>query len=242
MMKCLVFGTFAYFQAPLVLAKGGVIVPVAIGIAVQLAIYTASTVLALLIDGSFMSKWRLLLAIPGATLYMPVYGFWAGAAGMTKDLLLVGNCTKFAPEATLIKGGSSRVALFARIRRAAILTVRSAIYGDVPLGSFWLGWGETPWTPSGYQGWTSGKRPSLYERLRFGAAKPVVVEQPALHVQPVAVADPVVEAVVEVPATLHEPLPVATARQGLRLVPGCGTPRQTTSGSIAPPSSASRAA
>ena len=31
--------------------------------------------------------------------------------------------------------------------------------GDVPLGSFWLGWRETPWTPSGYDGWTTGKKP-----------------------------------------------------------------------------------
>ncbi len=182
MMKCLVFGAFAYVQAPLVMAKGGVLLPVAIGIAVQLAIYTASTVLALLIDGSFLSKWRLLLAVPLATIYMPVYGFWAGAAGMTKDLLLVGNCTKFAPESTLIKGGSSRVAILARARRALVLLVRSAVYGDVPFGSFWFGWRETKWTPSGYLGWTTGKRPSLYQRLRFGAepemAAPARIRQP----------------------------------------------------------------
>lgn len=169
MLKCAVFGVFAYVQAPLVMAKAGLLVPLAVGLAVHYAIYTVATLLALAIDGGFASKWRLVLAIPIAPLYLPVYGFWAGAAGMAKDVLFVGNCTKFAPEATLIKGGSERIALFARVRRAAVLTVRSAVYGDVPLGAFWLGWGETAWTPSGYKGWTTGKRPTLLERLRHGA-------------------------------------------------------------------------
>lgn len=168
MIKCAVFGLFAYVQAPLVMAKTGLLLPLAVGLVVHSAIYTVSTVLALLIDGVLVSRWRLLLALPVAPLYLPIYGFWAGAVGMTKDVLLLGNCTKFAPESTLIKGGSSRIALFARVRRAAVLALRSAIYGDVPLGTFWFGWGETPWTPSGYQGWTTGKRPSLYARLRFG--------------------------------------------------------------------------
>jgi hypothetical protein len=169
MLKCAVFGLFAYVQAPLVMAKGGFLVPIALGLAVHYAIYTAATLLALAVGGGVGAKWRLVLAIPLAPIYMPVYGFWAGAAGMAKDVLLVGNCTKFAPEETLIRGGSERIALFARLRRAAVLMVRSAFYGDVPLASFWFGWGETKWTPSGYQGWTTGKRPSLYERLRHGA-------------------------------------------------------------------------
>jgi hypothetical protein len=29
----------------------------------------------------------------------------------------------------------------------------------VPLGAFWFGWGETRWTPSGFDGWTTGKKP-----------------------------------------------------------------------------------
>jgi hypothetical protein len=29
----------------------------------------------------------------------------------------------------------------------------------VPLGTFWFGWTETPWTPSGFEGWTTGKKP-----------------------------------------------------------------------------------
>ena len=184
MLKCLIFGTFAYFQAPLMMAKSGFLFPMAVAIAAGLAIYFVGTVLALLIDGSFIARWRLLLAVPIALAYMPVYGFWAGAAGMSKDLLLVGNCTKFAPESTLIKGGSSRVAIFARVRRAVILAVRSVVYADVPLGTFWLGWGETAWTPSGFKGWTTGKRPGLYERLRYGAdlAAPIAAAAPMVAV------------------------------------------------------------
>ena len=190
MLKCLFFSLFAYFAAPLTIGKTGVVVPLAVGLAVALGVDAVSTVLALLIDGSFVAKWRLLLAIPVATLYKPVYGFWAGAAGMLKDVFLVGNCTKFAPEETLIKGGSNRIALFSRVRRAAILTLRAAIYGDVPLGAFWLGWGETPWTPSGFKGWTTGKRPSLYERLRHGAERPIAPAVEVAAATPQVVAAP----------------------------------------------------
>jgi len=171
MMKALSFGVFSYVTAPIALAKGGVVLPLALGLTVQYSVYGLSTVLALLLDDAFRKNWRLLLALPAAVVYAPVYGFWAGGVGMMKDLLLVGNCTKFAPETTLIKGGSTRVAITARVRRVAVLLVRSAVYGDVPFGLFWFGWGETQWTPSGYLGWTTGKRPRLYERLRFGAGR-----------------------------------------------------------------------
>ena len=68
---------------------------------------------------------------------------------------------KFAPEATLIKGATSRIALGFRIRRFYGLCVRSVIVGDVPLGAFWFGWHKTKWTPNGYEGWTTGKVPAV---------------------------------------------------------------------------------
>jgi hypothetical protein len=74
-------------------------------------------------------------------------------------VLLVGNVTGFAPETTLIRGGSARIALLYRLRRALLLAVRAVRRGDVPIGKFWLGWGATRWTPSGYAGWTTGRRP-----------------------------------------------------------------------------------
>jgi len=38
------------------------------------------------------------------------------------------------------------------------------IHNDVPLGAFWFGWHETPWTPNGFEGWTRGKKRVLLPR------------------------------------------------------------------------------
>jgi hypothetical protein len=77
--------------------------------------------------------------------------------GVTKDVFLFGNATKFAPEWTLMKGGCERIAILFRIRRFVALVLRSVWRGDVPFGAFWFGWTETRWTPSGFEGWTTGK-------------------------------------------------------------------------------------
>jgi len=58
----------------------------------------------------------------------------------------------------LMKGRCERIALMFRARRFLALSLRSLLRGDVPLGTFWLGWTETPWTPSGFEGWTTGKK------------------------------------------------------------------------------------
>jgi hypothetical protein len=58
----------------------------------------------------------------------------------------------------MMKSGCVRVALLFRIRRFFALVLRSLLVGDVPLGIFWLGWNETPWTPNGFEGWTTGKK------------------------------------------------------------------------------------
>jgi len=46
-----------------------------------------------------------------------------------------------------------------RVRRFFAMCFRAAVYGDVPFGAFWFGWQETQWTPSGYDGWTTGESP-----------------------------------------------------------------------------------
>jgi hypothetical protein len=79
--------------------------------------------------------------------------------GYVNDVFLFGNVTGFAPESTLIKGGSERIALLFRMRRAVLLAARSVLVGDVPLGRFWLGWRETQWTPNGFEGFTTKKKP-----------------------------------------------------------------------------------
>lgn len=172
MLKYIFFGGFYYLMLPSAMVNGAqFLLRVVLASAVQIAFYGLCTVLALLLNGELRKNWRILLALPATPVYVPIYGFWASFAGIVKDILLFGNCTKFAPETTLIAGGSTRIALLARARRAFVLLVRSALYGDVPLGWFWFGWGETPWTPSGYQGWTSNRRPSFVDQLRFGAAQ-----------------------------------------------------------------------
>jgi hypothetical protein len=66
--------------------------------------------------------------------------------------------TGFAPEETLVRAGTGRVAIAYRLRRAVLLAWRALRYGDVRVGWFWLGWWRTRWTPSGYDGWTNPAR------------------------------------------------------------------------------------
>ena len=211
MTKAVAFGALAFLKLPLAFGKGNILLPLALGLVAQLACYTLSTLIALVLNGEVRSNWRLAYALPASVVYAPIFGFCAGATGMLKDVLLLGNCTKFAPESTLIKGGSKRIALLARVRRALVLTVRSAIYGDVPLGAFWLGWGQTEWTPSGFEGWTTGKRPTMYARLRYGA------EPPAEAVGPVR------RSVVEAGPMVNLGAALATRRPTLTVVRAAAT-------------------
>jgi hypothetical protein len=113
-----------------------------------------------------------LLVLPIASLYQICLNAFGCVYGVVRDVFLFGNATNFAPEWTLKRGGCVRIAILFRVRRFLALSVRSLLYGDVPFGSFWLGWRETPWTPSGFEGWTTGckpppivPRPRLLERL-----------------------------------------------------------------------------
>lgn len=119
-------------------------------------IYTA---IAFTMERDYRRCWRSALCLPLTPLYTIVYSNAACAYGVIKDLLLFGNPTKFAPEWTLVAGRTSRVALMYRARRFLTLTLRAAFYGDVPLGAFWFGWLDTKWTPNGFEGWTTGKKP-----------------------------------------------------------------------------------
>ena len=166
-LKYVFFGAFYYVAVPFALFQGSFAHRVGAAFVLQLAIYGLWTTMALLMNDSFHKNWRLLLALPCAPLYTLVYSFWTTFTGTINDVFLFGNITKFAPESTLIKGDSHRIAILARARRALLLAVRATVRGDVPFGLFWFGWSETEWTPSGYEGWTSGKNPSLLERLRF---------------------------------------------------------------------------
>ena len=112
------------------------------------------TVLAMMQDNDFRGQWHKLLALPLSGPYHIIFNIATTIVGLIKDLFLFGVNTGFAPESTLIRAGTGRVALGYRLRRVVGLTVRSAIYGDVPFGRFWFGWHETQWTQDGYHGWT----------------------------------------------------------------------------------------
>lgn len=156
--KYCLLGALMYLRLPMAICKPTVLTAFVLGYTCQFAGYSMLTILALVMNGE-RRHWRLALALPVSPLYAICFTYLPSLVGATCDVLLFGNVTGFAPETTLVRGGSARIALVYRIRRAALLAVRSAVHGDVPLGKFWFGWGATRWTPSGYEGWTTGRRP-----------------------------------------------------------------------------------
>jgi cellulose synthase/poly-beta-1,6-N-acetylglucosamine synthase-like glycosyltransferase len=129
-----------------------------IGYFTQALVTGLFTLFALGIESERRRFWPVIFGLPFAPAYSVSINFLAALTGVTKDLFLFGNDTKFAPEWTFIKGGTVRIALLFRARRFLALSVRALVVGDVPFGSFWWGWTETKWTPSGYAGWTTGKK------------------------------------------------------------------------------------
>jgi hypothetical protein len=130
-----------------------------LGYAAQTIAYSLYTVMSLALERDYRRYWRVLLCLPLASLHSILINCAGCVVGVTKDVFLLGNSTKFAPEWTLMKGRCERIALLFRARRFVAVSLRSALRGDVPLGTFWFGWTETPWTPSGFEGWTTGNKP-----------------------------------------------------------------------------------
>lgn len=157
MARSVLVGLFAYFVVPAFLWKDKLLTVVVLLYAFQVVQHGLLTSMALLMSGE-LGLWKLGLGLPLAPLYMFIFNWVPGAVGTICDVLLFGNVTGFAPESTLKRGGSVRIALAFRLRRFLKLAFRSAVRGDVPLGRFWFGWGETPWTPSGFDGWTSRRK------------------------------------------------------------------------------------
>lgn len=130
-----------------------------LGYLAQTIAYTLYTLMALALERDRARFWRVVLCLPLASAYCIAINCFGCVYGVTRDIFLFGNSTNFAPEWTLMKGGCERVAIMFRVRRFLSLAVRAVTRGDVPFGTFWFGWTETPWTPSGFEGWTTGKRP-----------------------------------------------------------------------------------
>ncbi len=158
--RSLIVGALVYLFLPLFYLKTMLLTGILIGYVCNLLVWWLMTMGALSINNE-LRHWRLMLALPFAPIYQIIFNWAPAAIGVTSDVLLFGNVTGFTPEHTLKQGGSVRVALLYRIRRFFALLIRSAVHGDVPFGRFWFGWGETPWTESGFEGWTTGKRPAV---------------------------------------------------------------------------------
>jgi hypothetical protein len=158
LVRSILIGAFVYVYLPVFVFPTHLVAGMLLGYLCQVLLFATLTLFALLLNGE-LRYWRLLLGLPFSPLYTLVFNWFPGAVGAVNDVLLCGNITGFSPEWTLKRGGSVRIALFFRLRRAALVMIRSVLYGDVPLGTFWFGWRETPWTPSGFEGWTTGRRP-----------------------------------------------------------------------------------
>lgn len=125
-------------------------------------IRSQSLLVAFLHDEDFRDQWQKILVLPIIPYYHFVFNIVTTIISFGRDIFLFGSKVRFAPERTLIRGGTSRVALAYRAKRAFALSMRGVVHNDVPLGSFWFGWQETPWTPNGYDGWDTDRKPRVW--------------------------------------------------------------------------------
>lgn len=137
------------------------------------------TTIAMIADPDEKGQWKKLLGLPLAGIFHIGFNVVTTVYGAGQQIFGHGYNDRFAPESTLIEGGTSRIALGFRIRRFYALAWRSVTKGDVPLGWFWLGWHETKWTPNGYQGWSTGQVPGPLLPEPAAPAE-VPVEEPAI--------------------------------------------------------------
>jgi hypothetical protein len=158
MARSLLIGVIAYLILPGLFFDSRTMTLIVLAYFTQVFTAGVLTWATLLMNGEWR-YWRLLLALPMTPVYTLCFNWVPAAVGFINDVFLFGNVTGFAPESTMIKGGSERIALLFRVRRAVLLAARSVVVGDVPFGKFWLGWRETPWTPNGFEGFTSKKKP-----------------------------------------------------------------------------------
>jgi cellulose synthase/poly-beta-1,6-N-acetylglucosamine synthase-like glycosyltransferase len=158
MTRTVLLGLLAVVMLPELMWHSRLLTVLTLFYGTQLLSAALLTLLSLLISGE--ARYLVLfLSLPLAPVYTFLFKWLPAAVGFTHDVFLFGNVTGFAPEQTLIKGGSQRIALLFRLRRACLLALRAVLVGDVPFGRFWFGWHATRWTPNGFEGFTSGKKP-----------------------------------------------------------------------------------
>lgn len=158
MARSLLIGVAAYFVVPALFWDSRAMTLVLLAYFTQVICAGLLTLMTLSMNAD-ARYWRLLFALPLTPVYTLCFKWMPAAYGFVHDVFLFGNVTGFAPESTLIAGGSERIAILFRVRRALLLATRAVLVGDVPIGKFWLGWRETAWTPNGFEGFTEKKRP-----------------------------------------------------------------------------------
>jgi hypothetical protein len=171
MARTVIFGALAYFVVPAFFWHTSLLTGVVLGYMCNVIVWGLMTVLTIAINAE-MRYWPLVVGVPFAPMYQFVFNWLPCFVGLTADFFLFGNITGFAPETTLIRGGSERIALLSRVRRFFSLLMRSVVWGDVPFGRFWFGWHETPWTANGFEGFTTGKRRRTLPPLRSWFRRP----------------------------------------------------------------------
>ena len=154
MLRSLLVGVVAYLILPAFFFDSRTLTLIVLAYFTQVVTAAMLTFVTLLMNGE-MQYWRLCYALPLTPVYNVCFRWVPAAVGYVHDVFLFGNVTGFAPETTLIRGGSTRIAILYRVRRAFLLMLRSVLVGDVPFGKFWFGWRETHWTSSGFEGFTS---------------------------------------------------------------------------------------
>jgi hypothetical protein len=110
------------------------------------------SIVALFVSECPISQYIFLMGLPLSGYYHLAFNTCTWILGTARDVFGFGQRTTFVPETTARASGLSRIALAYRIRRAFLLACRAVVFGDVPWGSFWLGWQETRWTPNGFDG------------------------------------------------------------------------------------------
>ncbi len=136
----------------------------------------AATAFGIWLDGGFKKHGHKLLGLAMSVPYHFVFNKMTTFWGYFQDVFLFGVNTGFSPEETHIRGKAPRIAIAYRCRRFVYLAARAVIHNDVPLGFFWFGWHETPYTPSGFEGWTTGKRRVLKARVAAVAIVPAAAD------------------------------------------------------------------
>ncbi len=187
------------FVISLVVGSNAYMIPILImAHLVYMLLRTQALLIAFLYDRDFRGQWQKILVIPLMPFYHFVFNIIPTIISFSRDIFLFGSNTRFAPESTLVEGGTVRMALSYRAKRMLTLAVRCATHNDVPMGMYWIGWKENEWVNSGYDGWAVERSPCIIK-----ASPAQTFEESELSFSPE-------------PTLLHHHIPLANNKRHLK--------------------------